>query len=136
MCGNVYMGVILYKIIISDFFRIEKSMKKMSFLDIFTMTPLQRPREISQNVSGFYYVRRCAGYKIHICSKIYYLGRAKVFSSVVTDFGTSTITQVIKLPNDFYYFIFVNKHFCPTEPSSLKITTFVLLTLIDNFHFS
>ena len=69
-------------------FQIEKSKKKMSFLDIFTISPLQRPREISQNVSGPYYVRRGAGYKIHICAKLYYLGRAKVFSSVATDFGS------------------------------------------------
>ena len=32
-------------------FQIEKTKKKMSFLDIFTISPLQRPREISQNVS-------------------------------------------------------------------------------------
>ena len=62
----------------------------MSFLDIFTISPLQLPREISQNVSGPYYVRRGAGYKIHICAKLYYLGRAKVFSSVATDFGSWT----------------------------------------------
>ena len=72
-------------------FQIEKSKKKKSFLDIFTISPLQRPREISQNVSGLYYVGRGAGYKIHICDKLYYLGRAKVFSSVATDFGSWTI---------------------------------------------
>ena len=65
----------------------------MSFLDIFTISPLQRPREISQNVSGPDYVRRGAGYKIHICAKLYYLGRAKVFSSVATDFGSWTISE-------------------------------------------
>ena len=95
ICGNVYMGVILYKIMISElFFKLKKSKKKMSFLDIFTISPLQRPREISQNVSGLYYVRRGAGYKIHICAKLYYLGRAKVFSSVATDFGSWTICQL------------------------------------------
>ena len=72
-------------------FQIEKSKKKMSFLYIFTISPFQRPREISQNVSGLYYVRRAAGYKIHICAKLYYLGRAKVFSSVATDFGSWTM---------------------------------------------
>ena len=73
ICGNVYMGVILYKIMISDlFFKLKKSKKKMSFLDIFTISPLQRPTEISQNVSGLYYVRRSAGYKIHISAKLYY----------------------------------------------------------------
>ena len=71
----------------------------MSFLDIFTISPLQRPREISQNVSGPYYVRRGAGYKINICAKLYYLGRAKVFSSVATDFGSWTIIcQRVKRP--------------------------------------
>ena len=91
ICGNVYMGVIFYKIMISElFFNLKKVRKKMSFLDIFTISPLQRPREISQNVSGLYYIRRGAGYKIHICAKLYYLGRAKVFSSVATDFGSWT----------------------------------------------
>ena len=74
-------------------FQIEKTKKKMSFLDIFTISPLQRPREISQNVSGLYYVGRGAGYKIHICTKLYYLGRAKVFSSVATDFGSWTTIE-------------------------------------------
>ena len=76
----------------------------MSFLDIFTISPLQRPREISQNVSGFYYVRRGASYKIHICAKFYYLGRAKVVSSVATDFGSWTIT--IWLTFVLYSYIF------------------------------
>ena len=91
ICGNVYMGVILYQIMISELFFKLKKVRKMSFLDIFTISPLQRPREISQNVSGLYYVRRGAGYKIYICAKLYYLGRAKVFSSVATDFGSWTI---------------------------------------------
>ena len=58
---------------------------------MFTILPLQRPRGISQNVSGLYYVRRSASYKIHMCAKLFYIGRAKVFSSVATDFGPSTI---------------------------------------------
>ena len=88
------MGVILYKILIRDFsLKIEKRKRKMSFLDTFTILPLQRPRGISQNVSGLYYVGRGAGYKIHICAKLYYLGRAKVFSGVATDFGPSTKRQ-------------------------------------------
>ena len=73
------------------FFKIENFIKKLSILDIFTISPLQRPRGISQNVSGLYYVRRGSGYKIHMCVKLYYLGRAKVFSSVATDFGSLTI---------------------------------------------
>ena len=79
ICGNVYMGVILYKIMISELFFKLKKVRKKSFLDIFTIPPLQRPREISQNVSGLYYVGRGAGYKTHICAKLYYLGRAKAF---------------------------------------------------------
>ena len=97
ICGNVYMSVILYKIMISElFFQIEKSKKKKSFLDIFTISPLRRTREISQNFSGLYYVGRGAGYKIHICDKLYYLGRAKVFSSVATDFGSWTKCGLLK----------------------------------------
>ena len=68
----------------------EKKQEKMSFSDIFTISPLQRPRGISQNVSGLYYVRRGAGYRINMCAKLYYLGRAKVFSSAATDFSPST----------------------------------------------
>ena len=92
-------GVIFYKIMISElFFNLKKSKKKMSFLDIFTISPLQPPREISQNVSGLYYVRRGAGYKIHICAELYYLGRAKVFSSLATDFGSWT-NEILKTLN-------------------------------------
>ena len=82
-------------------FQIEKIKKKCHFLDIFTISPLQRPREISQNVSGLYYVRRGAGYKIHICANLYYLGRAKVFSSVATDFGSWTIRIISSFINSF-----------------------------------
>ena len=74
--------------------KIEKSFKKLSILDIFTISPLQRPRGFSQNVSGLYYVRSGSGYKIHMCVKLYYLGRAKVFSSVATDFGSWTIILI------------------------------------------
>ena len=63
----------------------------MSILDICTVSPLQCPRGISQNVSGLYSVRRGSGYKIHMCVKLYYLGRTKVLSSVATDFGFWTI---------------------------------------------
>ena len=68
----------------------------MSFLDSFTFSPRQCPREISQNVSGLYNVKRGAGYKIHICAKLYCFGRAKVLSSVATDFGPSTIKFYIR----------------------------------------
>ena len=94
ICGNVYMGVTLYKNIISElFFKLKKVRKNVIFRHFHHFPPLQRPREISQNVSGPYYVRRGAGYKIHICAKLYYLGRAKVFSSVATDFGSWTTRQ-------------------------------------------
>ena len=74
----------------------------MLFLDIFTISPLQRPRGISQNGSGLYYVRRGAGYNIHMCVKLYYLGRAKVFSSVATDFGPSTMRKPEVTVERFY----------------------------------
>ena len=91
ICGNVYMGVILYKIMISElFFKLKKVRKNVIFRHFYHSPPLQRPREISQNVSGLHYARRGAGYKIHISAKLYYLGRAKVFSSVATDFGSWT----------------------------------------------
>ena len=48
---------------------------------------------MSQNVSGLNYVQRGADYNIHMCAKLYYLGRAKVF--LATDFGPSTIKVVI-----------------------------------------
>ena len=59
-----------------------KKVRKNIILDISTF---RHPREISQNASGLYYVRRGAGYKIHICAKFYYLGRAIVSSSVAPD---------------------------------------------------
>ena len=86
----------------------------MSILDIFTISPLQRPRGFSQNVSGLYYVRRISGYKIHMCVKLYYLGRAKVFSSVATDFGSWTIswnvdcTTYFTLCRWFFFFYFTS----------------------------
>ena len=59
ICGNVYTSLILYKIMISElFFKFKKKVRKNVILDIFTISPLQRPREISQNVSGLYYVGR------------------------------------------------------------------------------
>ena len=70
----------------------------MSFLDIFTILPLKRPRGISQNVSGLYYLRRCPGYKIYMFVKLFYLGRAKVFSSIATDFGPSTNSLILSSP--------------------------------------
>ena len=72
------------------FVKLKKKVRTNVILDIFTFSPLQRPRGISQNVSGLYNVRICADYKIHICAKLYCLGRAKVLSSVATDFGPST----------------------------------------------
>ena len=77
---------------VSNMIRLKKNEKSKNQIVIFrhfNISPLQRPRGISQNVSGLYYVRSGSGYKIHICAKLYYLGRAKVFSSVATDFGPS-----------------------------------------------
>ena len=69
---------------------------KLSILDVLTISPLYRPRRISQNVSGLYYVRRGSSYKIYMFVKLYYLGRAKVFSSVATDFGFWTSLLLTK----------------------------------------
>ena len=81
------MGVITYRIKTRNLFsKLKKSKKTLSFLDIFTILSLQRPRGISQ---------RGAGCKIHVCAKPYYLGRPKVVSSVATDFGPSTILLLI-----------------------------------------
>ena len=74
----------------AKFFGNEKCKKKLSFLDISTILSLQRTKAVSQKVSGLYYIRRGAGYNIHMRAKLYYLGRAKVFSSVAIDFGPST----------------------------------------------
>ena len=65
------------------FFKIEKSKKKnVIFRHFYHFTP-PAPRGISQDVSGLYHVRRGAGNNIHMCTKLYSLGRAKVFSSVL-----------------------------------------------------
>ena len=96
------MGIIKYKIKTSKLFlKLKKVRQKMSFLYIFTISSLQRPRGVSQNVSGLYYVRRGAGYKIHMCAYLYYLQRAKVLSSVATDFGPSTSTFMHGFQNNF-----------------------------------
>ena len=57
---------------------------------IFIIWPLWRPRGISQLVCGFYYDTQDTGCNIHIGAKLYSLGRAKVFSSIATNFGLKT----------------------------------------------
>ena len=47
ICGNVYMGVILYKIMISELFFKLKKVRKNVIFGHFLHFPLQRPREIS-----------------------------------------------------------------------------------------
>ena len=67
-------------------FNIEnKCSKKVIFLDFHNLPPL------SQLVSGLYYVTQDTGCNIHIGATLYSLGRAKVFSSVATNFGIKTI---------------------------------------------
>ena len=65
-------------------------MKKHYFL-IFPFCPLWRPKGISQLVTGLGYITRDIGCYIHIGDKLYYLGRAKMFSSTATNFGVSSI---------------------------------------------
>ena len=61
--------------------------KNSHFCDFHNLPPLG----ISQLVSGLYYVAQDTGCNIHIGAKLYTLGRAKVFSSVATNFGPKTI---------------------------------------------
>ena len=83
------------------FFKIEnmrkkkKRKKKQSYLEIFIFHPLA-PRGISQDIFGVYYVQRSLGYNINVSAKFYTLGRAKVFSSIETDFWSSTKGNHVK----------------------------------------
>ena len=69
--------------------------KKQSYLDIFIFHPLA-PQAISQDVFGVYYVQRSLGYNIDVGASFYILRRAKVFSSVATDFWSSTLGNHVK----------------------------------------
>ena len=71
-------------------FNIENKCSKIVIFVIFIICPLWRPRGISQLVSGLYYVTQDTGCNIYIGAKLYSLGRAKVFSSVATNFGLKT----------------------------------------------
>ena len=54
ICGNVYMGVILYKIMMSElFFKLTKIKKKMSFLDILPFPPSSAPEKFLRMSPGF-----------------------------------------------------------------------------------
>ena len=53
ICGNVYMGVILYKIMTSELFFNLKKVRKMSFLDIFTISPSSAPERFLRMSPGF-----------------------------------------------------------------------------------
>ena len=72
-------------------FNIENKFSKIVIFVIFIICPLWHPRGISQLVSGLYYVAQDTGCNIHIGVKHCSLGRAKVFSSVATNFGPKTI---------------------------------------------
>ena len=76
------------------FLTLNKIVQKYSFFVIFIICPLWRFRGISQLVSGLYHVTRDTGCNIHIGAKLYSLGRAKVFSSVATNFGLKTISPL------------------------------------------
>ena len=48
-CGNVYMGVILYKIMISElFFKLKKVRKKCHFRDFYHFPPPAPQRDFSE----------------------------------------------------------------------------------------
>ena len=73
------------------FLTLEKQLFKNGHFVIFIISPFLRPRDISQLVSGLYYVTLVTGCKFHIGAKLYSFGRANVFSSVATNFGLMTI---------------------------------------------
>ena len=85
ICDNVNMGVI--------------QTREFCFFKIFRhfyISSSCAPRGISQYVFAVYYVQRSLGYNINVGAKLYILGRAKVFSSVATDFWCSTIGNHVK----------------------------------------
>ena len=64
----IYMGNLIQNYGKRFFLKIEKkSRKKLPVLDIFTISPLQRLRGISQNASGLNYVRRGTSYIRSTC---------------------------------------------------------------------
>ena len=88
------------------FFKLKKVRKNIIFRHFYHLSPPAPQRDFSECLRA-YYVRRGAGYKIHICAKLYYLGRAKVSSSVATDFGPSTNMERRKY--DYYRVAFPEK---------------------------
>ena len=96
---------------------------------MFTIWPLERPWGISPNVSGLNYVRRGAGYKIHMCAIIYYLGRVKVISSVATDFSPSTISAFDYISISFRSLQFV-RSLGRVRSVSIFLRIFSLLSLL------
>ena len=79
------------------FLTLKTIVQKQSVFVIFIICPLWRPRGISQLVSGPYYVTRDTGSNIHIGAKLSSLGRAKVFSSVATNFRLNTIVSISEI---------------------------------------
>ena len=75
------------------FLTLKKKCSKIVIFVIFIICPLWRPRGISKLVSGLYYVTRDTGCNIHIGAKLFSLWRAKVFSSVATNFGPKTMVK-------------------------------------------
>ena len=51
-----------------------------------------------QLVSGLYYITRDTGCNTQVGAKLYSLGRAKVFSSVATNFGLKTTGNLLIIP--------------------------------------
>ena len=91
------MGVIKYKIKISVFFfKIEKSKKKCHFYIFLPVHPSSAPKGFLRMSPGFIMSGEVQGIR-SICVQNYYLGRAKVFSSVTTDFGPSTRNTVFQM---------------------------------------
>ena len=60
ICGNVYMGVILYKIMISElFFKLKKVRKKVIFRHFYHFPPPAPQRDFSECLRAILYREGC-----------------------------------------------------------------------------
>ena len=99
---------------------------------IFIICPLWRPRGISQLVSGLYYVTRDTGCNIHIGAKLYSLGRAKVFSSVATNFRLKTMELVRVKKEIKSTLLMIHLHQCQKTRFILPVSITFNSALITN----
>ena len=78
------------------FFKIEKKFRKIvSFRFFLPFHPSSAPEGFLRMSPGFIMSGGVQAIRSTCVPKLYYLGRAKVFSNVVTDFGCWTIQPVL-----------------------------------------